>query len=528
MALMGLLLLTVAGAAVAERFILGITPAATQAALDTAVKALGGKVEFFHSDAGIAVVAVPEGGSAAAGLAAVSGVTAVAANMQVQLPRVDASDKSTSPEQASTTAAVSSAAGPSFLEPNLKATNLQYLSQPLTSEPKDMLYPLQWAPRLVRPEGAWAAGVTGKCVRVAVVDTGMWWDHPDLVGRVDVDAARSFIEGEPPYYDNDPVGGYWHASHVAGIVAASANNNDFGVVGIAPEATIIPVKVLNGGNGGDAAGVIMGILYAASPLGPDGAGADIINLSLGTAPFYRSQVKADNAFLGMYTKALNYAAAQGVVVIAAAGNDGVDLDHDPRYGKLVTAPCTLGNTVCVSASGPTDICKGCSYDPQGVTLVTCPLPQPWNLAQQPALYSNYGRSAVWVAGPGGDIRSVLAGGLPPGAPPCYVHDWVLGVGAPTPAGRSRRFFWAAGTSMAAPAVSGAAALVIHDAALRKGVDLCAPRGAGKRNPTNPGQVKTALARGAVLPNGAADREAYGNGIVDVSRTLGYPQPAWAA
>ncbi|KAG2439145.1 hypothetical protein HXX76_004512 [Chlamydomonas incerta] len=348
---------------------------------------------------------------------------------------------------------------PTIVEPTLKATNLKFLPGPITSNPKDELWSQQWAPRAIKSQSAWAKGVTGKCVRVAVVDGGLWWDHPDLVGRVDVDYAKSFWPDLPPYFDSESIrdSGYWHASHVAGIVVASANNNDYGVVGIAPEATIVPVKVCDGGQC-DFGAILQGIIYAASAMEPGvGAGADVINLSLGA------------------------------------------------YGT-----------------------------PGGDNFF------PWDFTQQLAAYSNFGSAAIWVAAPGGDTRAAEqffdqyfdqeAGTFTPGAPPlCYRNDFVLSVGAPNLAGKPA-FAHLAGTSMATPAVSGAATLVIHDEALRQGVDLCAPRGGKgmRRNPTTPGQVKAALARGAVLPNGGADRQAYGSGIVDVPRTLGYPQPVWAA
>ncbi|PNW83975.1 hypothetical protein CHLRE_04g213400v5 [Chlamydomonas reinhardtii] len=530
---LGLLLLAVAhSAANADRFILNLAPGAKQASLVAAIKAVGGSVSYFHAGAGIAVVTVPAGTTLPPGRLTSAGVGAVVPDSRIRLPSPRASSfrgataATAAGDPASTSA--SEATPPSFPEPKLKATNLQFLSGPITSNPTDDLWDQQWAPRAIKAQSAWAAGVTGKCVRVAVLDTGMWWDHPDLAGRVDVDYARSFVDGIPPYADSQNY--FWHASHVAGIVAGSANNG--GIVGIAPEATIIPIKVLDN-NAGDNSFLIQGLLYAASPLGPDGAGADIINLSLGG--FGNPNDKNDT--WALYNKVLNYVASQGVLVVAAAGNDALNLG---RTRNTFVSPCENGgNTVCVSSTGPLDVCKTCQDDWINTCLES---PSTWDLKQQLALYSNYGPSAISVAGPGGDYRSAFewyakwydpaTDSFLPGTPPtCWFVDQVLSVGAPNrpdlPA-----FIQYTGTSQAAPAVSGVAALMIHDAAVRQGVDLCAASRAGlkgrARGPLNVAQIKTALARGAVYPGGAVDREAYGAGLVDVSRTLGYPQPAWAA
>ncbi|KAG2443564.1 hypothetical protein HXX76_001916 [Chlamydomonas incerta] len=512
---LGLVLaLAAATGASADRFALDISPATTRPALEAAVKDLGGSVIYFHSAAGIAVIDAPAGSVSAGGLSSV-GVAAAFPDFRVTLPKIDP------------TTAPSTTPPPKAPIPKQTATKLQFLSAPISQAPADPLWPQQWAPRSLHAEGAWAAGVTGKCVRVAVVDTGMWWDHPDLAGRVDADFAKSFVAGKQPYEDNWAEG-YWHASHVAGIVAASLNG--YGVVGVAPEATIIPVKVLDNGSGWFS-DVMAGIVYAATSVEKGGAGADIINLSLGGST--RMSDPGSGHEWGLFlTKVMNYATAQGVFVAAAAGNDGLDLD---RLANIFFTPCENGNTVCVSSAGPRHICSACECAPvTGAiafpSIYTCPCTTspPWPLAmtQQPASYTNYGRSAIWVAGPGGDNSARWE------TPqwPCWRHDRVLGVGSPNPEGYKTlpRFVHFTGTSMATPAVAGVAALVIHNKAKRQAVDLCAPRAAGRpRNPMTPGQVKTALAQGAVVPGGAGASDYYGHGIVDVGTTLGYPQPPWA-
>src|SRR5690606_6026532 len=104
-------------------------------------------------------------------------------------------------------------------------------------------------------------------------------NHVDLAGQVDEARSRSFATGDAcaAAYNCD-TGTFWHGTHVSGIIAAKANS--IGTVGIAPEATIIGVKSLHGGTG-SFGWVISAILYAATPIAEGGAGAHIINMSLG-------------------------------------------------------------------------------------------------------------------------------------------------------------------------------------------------------------------------------------------------------
>jgi subtilisin family serine protease len=135
-----------------------------------------------------------------------------------------------------------------------------------------------------------------------VVDGGIHSTHIDIAPRLDVAHSRSFVPNQPFNFDqarnaqgqcvlNDS---FWHGTHVAGIIAAPAAENtpfpNLGTVGIAPSATIIGVKVLHCGSGSFGA-VISGIYYAATPIADGGAGADIINMSLG-AQFARQGVGA--------------------------------------------------------------------------------------------------------------------------------------------------------------------------------------------------------------------------------------------
>ena len=302
---------------------------------------------------------------------------------------------------------------------------------------------LQWNIKAVHAPEAWAAtGFTGLGVRVAVVDGGLYNSHIDLNGHVDVAHSASFV---PPFAFNEDVGTFWHATHVAGIIAAL--DNGIGTIGIAPDATIVGVKVLHNGSGSFAA-VIQGILYSADSIADGGAGADIINMSLG-ALFPRGGGNTGAGLLvAAMASAVNYATAHNVLVVSAAGNDAVDLDHS---GSFISVPAESGSGLAIAATGPVGYAVGYPNGNQDFST--------------PASYTNFGRSAIWVAAPGGNdelpgnavcsIPRVPSGSV---TTACFVFDFVISPGRGSGASISTYFF-AEGTSMAAPAAAGVAALV---------------------------------------------------------------------
>jgi len=313
---------------------------------------------------------------------------------------------------------------------------------------------IQWAPDAVHAGEAWDAGARGAGARVAVLDGGIRSTHIDIAPRLDVAHSVSFVPNQPFNFDQarDTLGvcnqndTFWHATHVAGIIAAPASTNtpfpNLGTVGIAPDATIIGVKVLHCGSGSFAA-VIAGIIYAATPISEGGAGADVINMSLG-ALFPRQGRGAAQLAVAL-GKATTYAYQRGVTVVAALGNDAADLDHT---ANLVQLPAMSPHVIAVSATAPLGFAFGATnFD-------------------RPASYTNFGQSAVTFAGPGGDFA--LPGNdictyqrNPSGSSLqfCWVLDMVIapcrGAGASISS-----YCWAAGTSMATPAVSGVAALIV--------------------------------------------------------------------
>jgi subtilisin family serine protease len=295
----------------------------------------------------------------------------------------------------------------------------------------------QWNIDAVEARGAWAAGFTGRGVRVAVLDGGLHSTHVDLDSNIDVARSVSFVPG---FAFNQDTGTFWHGTHVAGIVGAE--DNSIGTIGIAPGATIIGVKVLHSGSGAFS-WVIAGLLYAGTPISEGGAGADIINMSLG-AVFPRGGGNTGaGRLVAALNKAVNYA-ARNALVISAAGNSALDLDHS---GSLISVPAQSGHGIAVSATGPVGFALGATN------------------FRRPASYTNFGNSVIHVAAPGGDF--VLPGSdicslprVPSGSITtfCWVFDMVLSTSRGTGASTTS-YSWAAGTSMAAPAASAVAALI---------------------------------------------------------------------
>lgn len=211
--------------------------------------------------------------------------------------------------------------------------------------PNDPRYANQWWLKKVGAPTAWDITLGLPTVKIAVCDTGVDYNHEDLKGKVIL--GRDTINN-----DNDPMDDDGHGTHVAGIAAANSNNG-IGGAGLGFNCQIIAVKVL-GTSGGSDATVAEGIINATD------LGAKVINLSLGGAG--DGQASRD---------AITYAKGKGVVVLAAAGNDGVTDKHYPG---------AVEDCICVAATDDND---------------------------KRADFSNYGKDWVDVAAPGVAILSTL-------------------------------------------------------------------------------------------------------------------------
>lgn len=192
------------------------------------------------------------------------------------------------------------------------------LSSQVEAAANDPLLAQQWGIFATGIDRVWAV-TTGKGVTVAVVDSGSG-PHPDLAENLL--PGRSFMNStETP--DGNDVDNSGHGSHVAGIIAAVANNG-IGGSGVAPNAKILPIKVLDQAGQGDARDVAAGVRFAADN------GAKVINLSLGGATESPS-----------LSQAIQYANDKGALVVAAAGNGGAS--DKPKW------PASLDLTIAVTA-----------------------------------------------------------------------------------------------------------------------------------------------------------------------------------
>jgi len=263
---------------------------------------------------------------------------------------------------------------------------------------------------------AWDRQTGSQQVIVADVDTGLHATHADLAaniwtnpgeipnnhidddgnGYVDDYQGWDFIGNQPLLFDTNG-----HGTHTAGIMGA-VGNNSIGVVGVSWRVKIMSVRFLDGNGTGDVADGAQAIVYAAS------MGARIANNSWGCGP-------AVNCYSQVLEDAITYANTRGMLVVAAAGNYQNDNDLAPVY------PCNSEqpNVICVAATDRND---------------------------QKASFSNWGANSVDLSAPGVDILSTVP---PPQG--CSLGSTICD---------SSGYRLLSGTSMAAPHVSGAAALLL--------------------------------------------------------------------
>jgi thermitase len=262
----------------------------------------------------------------------------------------------------------------------------------------------------IHVESAWARGITGsRDIRVAVIDTGVDYRHPDLVGNIWTNPGEiagdgidndgnGFIddvhgwnfatqgEGGTAVVANDPWDDHYHGTHCAGTIGGNGNNG-IGVAGVNWQVTIVPVKFLDYQGSGSLAGGVQAIQYATR------LGVQVMSNSWGGGAF--SQALYD---------AIAESRAKGILFVAAAGNDSNDNDRNPSY----PASYALDNIVSVAATDNLD---------------------------RVAKFSNYGQTRVHVAAPGVKIFSTVPE-------------------------RMGLYKTLSGTSMATPHVSGIAALLL--------------------------------------------------------------------
>jgi subtilisin family serine protease/Tol biopolymer transport system component len=293
--------------------------------------------------------------------------------------------------------------------------------------PDDSYFDALWGTRKINAPAAWQEDkATGAGIKVAVVDSGTDVHHADLQcpGKLILVPGADLVDD-----DDDPDDRFGHGTHVAGTVGACTNNKR-GIAGVAPDSRIIPIRVLDAAGSGSFDDIAAGITKATE------AGAHVINLSLSGNAVSAVPV----VDFGVVDAAIEAALAEGVVVVAAAGNSGIPLCEYPALAKDV---------VCVGATDARDVKAWYSSFPNKIA------------------------SGATLVAPGG-----LGGqGV------CALYEEHIFSLYPKELDRCDEdrvgYQDSSGTSMAAPHVSGAAALIYE-------------RLAGVRNPANAAKVVAAL------------------------------------
>jgi lantibiotic leader peptide-processing serine protease len=305
----------------------------------------------------------------------------------------------------------------------------------------DTFSALQWNMRKIQAPEAHAITGGSPSVVVGLIDTGLDATHPDLDGNVDAANSVSCVGGvpnqSPAAWDDDS----GHGTHVAGVIAAESNS--VGIVGVAPHVKIAAIKASQRVGTRDIfrpEAVVCALMWAGS------RHLDVANnsysvdqeLVTGALDFFCRNDPEDQAAIKAIQRASQYATKQGVTLVAAAGNQMLDLANPPLGEDCIKMPAELPAFLTVSSTGTQD---------------------------ELSAFSNWGFGVIDVAAPGGNI--------PPAPPAGFVLSTWPGkffvstllcdpVQTPCPmnAPGVAYYRFMAGTSQAAAHVSGVAALVI--------------------------------------------------------------------
>ncbi|MDQ3708428.1 MAG: S8 family serine peptidase [Actinomycetota bacterium] len=341
---------------------------------------------------------------------------------------------------------------------------------------QDPLESEQWDMQQIRTEQAHAVQAGARAVDVGILDSGTDGRHPDFMvdgqaSNVDCARGRDFVLGNGPGVGNpDPcTDNQFHGTHVSGTVGAQANG--IGIVGVAPNVTLVPVKVCDTTGYCYASSVVDGITYAGD------AQLDVINMSFfvddnefqESTEFKCNSDPVQRAFRKAVERAVQYARSQGVTPVAALGNSDTDLAH-PEDDQGVTNECEV-----VPA------------ETQGVIGVAS-----LGRNSEKAGYSNYGTGATDITAPGGngttgDCRRTVLSTFPGGGYVCIQ-----------------------GTSMASPHAAGVAALIVSQ------IGTLGADGDVKASPT---KVEALVQNTAIDIGLWGYDECFGNGRIDALRAV---------
>ncbi len=352
-------------------------------------------------------------------------------------------------------------AGVQVVNPSIKWALPQAERIQVTETAKEMtdgayFWDRQWDIQRITENGAsYELGKGSHDVVIGVVDTGIDPDHADLVGNL-LPGSKNFVPaggyaGEEPYETGDinAVNDlHGHGTHVAGSIAANG-----GMLGVAPEIGFRAYRVFGKGSA-ESAWIINAMIAAADD------GVDVLSMSLGGfdllgQTFYTDPETGEVEKLGndvadftAYKRAVQYVQQKDIVIVVAAGNDGIDCTNKSEVTAFLNAeygedgyefrgagfnvPAIYPNIVTVSATGPNDIL---------------------------ALYSNFGAGFIDIAAPGGDYRVYMehkANGTFDEylVQKLYYNEFCFSTG------EDGGYYYSVGTSMSAPKVSAVAGLLI--------------------------------------------------------------------
>ncbi|MDO8460933.1 MAG: S8 family peptidase, partial [bacterium] len=299
--------------------------------------------------------------------------------------------------------------------PEVKHAQLNYILK-ASDISDDTYYPQMWGLAKIQIEQAWNITKGSKDIIIAVIDSGIDYNHEDL--------PQDIIKG--PNYINDtynPMDDGGHGTHVSGTIGALANNSK-GITGIDWQAKIMAIKILGANGEGNTANLIEAIVYAADN------GAKVINMSVGVDLGAGTSCLSNDPIT---QSAITYAKQKKVTIIVAAGNDSKNAS--------TWTPASCNGVLTVGATDPDD---------------------------KRTAYSNYG-NAVKISAPGGDFDQCAVNNqisFSACAPKTILSTFPRAIN-PCPPGacgglpdRTYNYALLQGTSMAAPHVAGVAALVL--------------------------------------------------------------------
>jgi len=375
----------------------------------------------------------------------------------------------------------------------------------------DPLSNCQWDMAAIHANAASRAKATGEGVTVGIIDGGVDFNHPDVAPNLNVALSCSFIFSDTPTADPAEMANgdcsnkaavqdlQGHGTHVATTVAAPING--VGIVGVAPDATIVALKACTIAGYCFVDSVAAALRYAGDHH------LDVVNLSLFADPYlyYCNNDAEQRAMLKEMLDAARYAQQQGVVIVAAAGNQAQDLGHrtiddiSPDWPPDSAIEREVGNNCRVA---PAELPGVITVSGRGVNTI--------------ASYSTVG-NPVDVTAPGGDAGQtaatvygrgrILAGWS--GSDDTGEWDFYAANNRAIVSGGGR-YVWISGTSMASPHVAGVAALVREN---HPGWSPAAVAAAIRRSAT-PLACDIAANPDLTCYGSAANTSFYGAGMVD--------------